>query len=700
MFVSLAGCQRDIGVLRPSLAPLGLHTQAAPGGTSATESSTPPADAAAGAVIVRGTPVQPRLAAPGDAADPQERRDIQISFTDTALKTVVDTLLGDILNLPYTYDPRVQGTVSLHTGRQMSSTEVLRLLETLLRMNGAALVRAEGLYRVVPLADARAGSGAPAASGGPGYAVSALPLRYVSATTMQQLLEPIYQASGQVQIDAGLNLLLVVGTADERRSIIDAARGFDVDWMAGRSVGIFPLSQSRPEPVIRELETIFAAGDKGIAAGAVTFLPVQRLNGVLAVANTPSIIDKVSAWIERLDHGTANQRNLFVYYVQHAKARDIALVLTRLFDGGGSETEPAAPSRVTPAGRPTVTLETSGGSPGGGLATPAPADAMPFLSARPPAAGKAEVEAQPPGGVRIIADAPSNTLVILAFPQEYKLIEQALHRLDVAPQQVLIEATIAEVTLNDRLRYGVQTYLKSDSGDVQGGFTLAQQALRPITQTPGFNLLVSRYGDPRGVLTALDEITDVKVVSSPQLVVMDNQEAQLQVGDRVPVITRQAVSTDNPSAPVVNSVEYQNTGVILRVTPRINAGGMVTMDIQQEVSSVSRSANTGALTPTISRRAIESNVSIRSGQTVVLGGLISDQQTVGSSGLPGLSRIPVLGALFGEKTNGLQRTELIVFITPRVVRNPDDAEAVTQELMRRLRGLAPPPGVARTTTDP
>jgi general secretion pathway protein D len=684
------------------MAELGLHPAAAPAaGVSAPAPEPRPAP-----VVVPGGAARPALP-PAPAAGGADG--VELEFSEAPLKTVVDTVLGDILKVPYLYDARVQGTVSVHTGRPLGGPEALGVVEALLHANGAALLRDGETWRVVPAEAARGGG--LVASDSPGNGISALALRHVGAAMMQRLLAGAYPAEA-VRAEPGLNLILAAGSSAERRAILEAARGFDVDWMAGRSVGIFPLAESRPAEVIRELQLLFGGGEAGTGAGSgpVRFLPVQRLNAVMVVAESAGGLDRAQAWIGRLDHGAGSGRRLYVHSLQHAKARELARLLGRLFGGGG--TGPAGESALAPGATP-VTMrlpaaaQTGEGQEAGALVTGPPPSPEPPVSPGGAASGGtadasaaesggdglAEGAGGAAGGVRIVADSQSNALVVLAFPDEDRLVEQALARLDVAPQQVLIEATIAEVTLNDRLRYGVQSFLKNNSGDVQGGFTLSDGGLRPVTQVPGFNLLLARSGDPRAVLSALDEVTDVTVVSSPQLVVMDNQTAQLQVGDRVPVITRQAIATDNPSAPVVNSVDYQDTGVILRVTPRINAGGKVAMDIQQEVSSVSRTSNTGTLTPTISRRSISSNVAVQSGQTVALGGLISDQQSRGHTGVPGLSRIPVLGALFSERSTGTQRTELLVFITPRVVRSADDAEAVTRELMSRISALQPAPAV-------
>jgi len=265
------------------------------------------------------------------------------------------------------------------------------------------------------------------------------------------------------------------------------------------------------------------------------------------------------------------------------------------------------------------------------------------------------------------------------------MVLAAIKKLDIVPLQVLIEATIAEVKLTDNMRFGLQWFFKS--GDVTGIFSSGQSG--DIASTfPGFSL-VAAGSDAKVILDALEKETTVNIVSSPHLMVLDNQTASLQVGDEVPVITRQQQSTigspEDPST-VLNTVEYRNTGVIMNVTPRVNSGGSIIMEVEQEVSNVVPSAKE-TLTPTISQRKFKSSLVVQSGDTVVLGGLIFDFTTKQRQGLPLLSKLPIIGALFGSTDNNDERTELVMLITPRLVRNQYEARQVTDEVRRRLRSL-------------
>ena len=288
-----------------------------------------------------------------------------------------------------------------------------------------------------------------------------------------------------------------------------------------------------------------------------------------------------------------------------------------------------------------------------------------------------------PDQLRIVSDARNNALIIYANPKEYELIDQAMQRLDVVPLQVLIEATIAEVTLNNQLQYGLQWFF--NSGDSSFAFTtLTSGAVASVF--PGFNYVLNATS-AKVVLSALTQITQVKVISSPELLVLDNGTAHLQVGDQVPITTQSAVSVISPGAPVVNSVDYLNTGVLLNITPRVSSSGLVLLDIDQEVSDVVKTTSSNIDSPTIQQRRIQSSVAVNTGETIALGGLITDHSENTVTGIPVLSNIPILGNLFKTTDNSHNRTELLVLLSPKVIKNTSDARLATSELRQRLKGM-------------
>ena len=672
--------------------------------------------------------------------------DVRINFENAPLRDVVRLIMTDTLHLNYVIDPRVQGSVTIATVNPISRANLLAMLETILRMNGGALVADRTGYRIVPAGEAL-GPAAVTPLGDlkeplpAGYGLSIIPLRYISAQNIGEILGPLKSLPGLVRIDTARNLLIVAGERNERQYLIDTVRSFDVDWLRDKSVGIFPLKHADPASVIAELETmlggglaagasaavqaaaqaaapegtppptVVAAGSAPPLKGVVKLLPIVRLNAVLVVSQNPEMLREIDQWIARLDRDSSAGASLYVYYLKNGKAADIARMLNQVFGLPSARTgEPSgrvapglAPVAVGGAGNTSALASTGVGgmastglSSVGGLgsvnqpAGPAAPRRAASASAIEGSTGVGGPTAPGFAGVRVIPDEVGNALLILALPDTYKMIEAAIRQIDVPALQVLIEATIAEVTLNNELRYGLQFYLSHlNVASSQASTILTTGSTLGIaSDLPGFSFLLGKKG-PGIILDALSSKTNVNVISSPHLVVQDNQEARLQVGDVVPVTVQQAVSTAESNAPIVNSIQYINTGVILHVTPRINVGGMVSLDVEQEVSSVSTSASTGTLTPTISERRIDSTVTIETGQTIVLGGLISDSRTGTKSGIPLISDIPLVGAAAGVTDNTVAKTELIVFITPHVIRNSSEAQGVSEELRAKILGATP-----------
>ena len=669
-----------------------------------------PAEPPLQAQIYPGRTPTARARQGGTAQAQRTAEGVQLNFDGAEIREVAKVILGDILGKTYSINPDVQGQVTLSSSAPIAEKDLLAVLETVLRSNGASLVdTGAGTYQIMPV-DAAIGRSEVVPIGGrpvpvrPGYGLTIVPLRNISATAAAQFIQPLVASPEDIRIDPGRNAILFSGTSTERQNVVDTLADLDVDWMAGKSIGLFPLQRTTAEAVIPELQAIFSPFDPtGAEPSLMRFLPIARLNAVLAIGTDPDQIREVSRWVARLDHGEVVGPQFYVYYLKHRSAEDVAKLLNEAFGGGGGGTSEPGPSLASatttlgstpqpgspPGSPPPPGEDTGGGEAAGGIG------GAPGAGGATPPSGS---EAAPTGGpVRIAASKANNALLIRATPPVYSQIEATLLRLDTAPWQVLIEATIAEVTLNDDLRYGVQFFLQN--GAVKGGFTQnstipstggSTAALLPALNVPGFNFVFTP-GSSNITIDALSQITDVKVLSSPSVVVQDNSEAMLTVGQEVPVTTRSAQGVFEANAPVINSIEYRNTGVILQVRPRINSNQAVSLEIAQEVSRVESQGGTpSAPTPTFTQRKVTSRVNVQSGQTVVLGGLIQENESRGRSRVPILGDIPIIGNLFGStsRTNG--RTELIVFITPRVIRNPEDARDVSEELRSRLKSLRPP----------
>jgi len=654
----------------------------------------------------------------------------EINFENAPLATVAKAVLGDILGVGYTIDPRVQATVSLSSGRPVARKDILFVLESALRVSNVALVREAQGYRLVPSQEA-IGTGTLDGSAGlePGYGLTVVPLQFVSAQTLIKLLDNFATKPGMVRADPARNLVIVQGNAADRRAALGTVLSFDADWMRGQSVGIYPVSNGTPEPMIDELEKIIDAGEGGLSQNLVKLQPIGRQNAILVVTRKPELLKTVSTWITRLDKAGSAGTGVRVYRMRYGDARQVAALLNDMFTGesGGaleSPTNQLAPrsgalastsNRSGFGGSPTPQQQlASAASPGGGLggATQPNSGAMNFDARFADASGGRFNQLAPPappvrvagGGaagapftnVRISPDVVNNALLVYSNQENYRIIERAVRQIDQPQLQVAIDATIAEVTLNDKLNYGVQFFLKSsdvglgsDAGSILNTASATSTVLSRMI--PGFNFLVGTQAEPRVILDALHKVTDVKVLSTPSLVVLDNQFAALLVGDQIPVTTRTAQSVEVPTAPIVNNIDYRNTGVILRVMPRINANGNVLLDVEQEISSVAQTATADTLTPTVSQRKVRSSIAVASGQTVLLGGLISERHDKTRSGVPGLDQVPGLGALFSHTIGTMERTELIIFIRPQIIRNGVDAQHVAEALRAQMRGFAPPP---------
>jgi general secretion pathway protein D len=705
-----------------------------------------------GSVIGPGAPVEKRPAKEGKYT---------LNFDDADLGEVAKVILGDMLRVNYVLSPKVAGKVSLQTARPLTDEELIPTLEMLLKMNGAVLLRDKGLYRIEP--DATAMIDAPGARLGvagqtlpAGYQLRVVPLRYVGAQEMQKVIEPMMPPKSIIRADATRNILLLAGTSEELEGVLETIRLFDVDFMRGMSVGLYPLKNVEPATIVEELDKVLGDTAKGPLAGVVRLLPIERLNAILAVTPQPRYLDEVETWVERLDrYSTTRAGGIHVYRVQNVDAVELAETLSGIFGEGtaqrrtprpslspgmtgteigafgaagatgdldgssfgttgtsrstrglGSTTGDTIGSSMTGGSRRTggLGIETGGlGTGTGGLGSGTGTGMRGGIRGRDVsgarrARGAAVAEV---GGMRIVADPANNALIITAKAQEYKEIEAVIKELDRVPLQVLIDASIVELSLDGQLRYGLQWLFNQGSGAYALGNTTAGQENGLTTEAlttaaaaagGGFSYaFVNSAKDIRIVLNALASENKVNVISSPSLMVLNNQEAQINVGDTIPLATAQTTGlagvgvTNQPT--ITSSFQYVDTGVILHVRPRVNAGGLVTLEITQEVSTPRQTTVGNTDTFIISKRAIESAVAVGSGGTVALGGLIRDNQTKDLTGIPFLSKIPFLGTLFGTTTRNRNRTELVVLLTPRVVQERKDIGPITNEFKRKLTGL-------------
>lgn len=647
----------------------------------------------------------------------------QLTFVDADAKRVAEAVLGAMLGVDYSIDPEVSGTVTLRTASPVPRDQLLPLLESALRPAGAVVVVEGGRYRVMPRAAARGQApltgqmgGAPRngpspTTGGPlgepgmpdvgdvtpGFATEVIPLRAASAEQIGRMITQFLGEGVVGAVEPGQNRITITGSAEERRAARQIIARFDVDTLADMQFDLVRLETVDAGTLASELRRIFQP-PYDIIGSRVRVIPLPRLRSILLVAQDRGDIDRVRPWITRLDSGAAGRRRLYSYVVQNGRARDVARILQRVLGMGGDSSTDEATGQ-NPAQSPAANLSDSFGTTGGAGTSGGTARTPPTLTANADAHARDtdrtdNATAQPrSGGPRVIASDETNSLLIYADGEEYEFIRDALSRLDQPVPQVLIEAVLAEVTLTRDLRYGVNFNVFSGNWT---GTNSSSSGRTPASVFPGFS--VNWVGSSAAaVLNTLQSRTNVRVLSSPKLVVLNNQTATLQVGDQVPIVTQQVQGVSAPGAPIVNNVEMRDTGVILRVTPRVNESGTVTLDINQEVSDVARTTTSGINSPTIQQRRIASVVATRSGEMVALGGLIRDRTVEGRAGIPLLSQIPIVGGLFGNHSREGTRTELIILLTPTVIRAPQDAQGVVRQLIDALDRAGPlvESGIAR-----
>ncbi|OAI30426.1 type II secretion system protein GspD [Methylosinus sp. R-45379] len=676
------------------------------------------------------------MASASPASGATERGDgVEINFDQADVQTVAKALLGDALGLNFVVDARITTPITLVAAAPIARKDVLPALESALRMSNAALVRDHDVIRIMPINEAN-GTG-PVTFGADqlGFGVTIVPLRYTSAAAVVKAAENFVSRPNMIRADSARNFILVQGSTNERHAVLSMIAGLDVEWMRNQSVGVYPLKSTSPATLVRELEQIFETGEGAQGAGAVKFQPISRMNAVMAMTQSPRMLERVTLWVRRLDRSDMTGTTVRIYRLENGNATKIAKILNEIFvgKGAGSSTSDTATSQIAPgasAAQSKLDSVSSGSAfgnsnnanssnarqasgAGAGQGGGQIAAAFENFNEKKEADAETKNDASSPGSllrgvfqnVRITADSSNNSIIVYSNQDDYRVIERSLRELDRPQMQVAIEATVAEVSLTDQLQYGVQYYLgnatranasqanssasststsSSSSSDTTSSSSTASVVSNLVLQRvlPGFNLVLGPEARPHLILNALSTLTSVKVLSAPSLVVADNQPALLQVGQEIPISTGTANILTNANT-VVNSFQMRDTGVILKVWPHVHGNGTIQLEVEQEISN----ATSTSLTPTISQRRVHSTISVTSGQTVMLGGMISEQDNSTLDGLPILRRITYLGDLFGNTDKSKSRQEIVVFVKPQIIRNGFDAQGVSEEFRSRLESM-------------
>jgi general secretion pathway protein D len=626
-----------------------------------------------------------------------EDGEIVLNFEGESIQSVVHTILGEVLQETFVIAPGVGGEVTFSTSRPVTREQLMPILELLLQWNGATMVFNEGRYHILPVSDAIKGHLVPLlgpAETARGYEVRAVPLKYISAIEMEKILQPYVRDGAIVMVDQNRSMIFLAGTREELLNYLKTVAIFDVDWLAGMSVGIYPLRTVDVDSITGELEGIFSGDGESPLAGMFRFVPLERLSSIMVITVHDEYLRKAEEWIEILDRGAAGAgKQLYVYRVKNLEAPVLAGYLTQIFGGEGGEANQNQPQGTLAPGLEPVEI--------GSVAD----FNQNRLGAQDQGAGQGDgsglVLAIGDGEIRITSVVETNSLLIQSTQAEYNSILAAIERIDIEPLQVLIESQVLDVELNEELQFGVNWFLTNNPNLIPPGIAGTDRYIQSMAfgsgsaEAGGFNFL-STIATPltsglpfvQATIAALDEVTDVRSLAAPSLLVRNNATSTITVGTQVPVQSS-AITTGNQN--VVSSAQYVSTGITLTVTPRINPGGLVYMDITQDVSrpgardpDISTSGN-----PPINNKTVTTQVAVQSGQTVFIGGLISEQTSTGRSGVPFLSRVPFLGTLFGARSKANVRSETLVMITPTVVETSADLQRVSKEMEKEFSRVPP-----------
>lgn len=574
------------------------------------------------------------------------------AFQDAPVAQVAQEILGSALGLSFTIDPAITGTMSFRIDRRLTRAQLLEAFEAALDANEIALVRNGDSLTLTPQSKAKGSAGIRMATDGvprAGYQVVAVPLSYVAPSEVAKAFEAMGNGKSVVYTNDKLGLLLLSGSGSELEGALQTVKVFDQSGFRGSKIRWVQLSNASANTVGADLDRVL----QGAGIFGVTVVPVKRLNGLFVFGHSADALDEVSRWVGQLDVISNDEGlSLWTYHPKNVSAESLGKTLNSVLSG------------QTAMG--TTAVSSDAAAPASTSANPAAAtQSMSFISSGEDA-------------VRVGVDTESNTLLISAPQPRWLQIQKILEEIDKRPSQILIEATILEVTLSDEFRLGVDWSVLSNAGRLKITSTSDQGGIVGPT-FPGISVTYID-SDIRAAVSALGSKTDVEVVSAPKIVTLANRTAKLQVGDQVPVAVQSARSSSNPDAPLVVTTEYRNTGVILDVTPRISGDDDVLLDISQEVSSVAKTTSSGIDSPTIQQRKMDSTLVLHDGGVVALGGLISTTRDNGSSGVPWVKDIPAIGLLFKTGSKDQRRTELIVLLTAKIMRDSQASDAVMNDL--------------------
>lgn len=631
--------------------------------------------------------------APVKPKEPSRGSKFVLNFDNADIYEVI-RVMAEMMKFNYIVDPRVRGVVNIHTSGQISSEEIFPIFQSILKLNGATAVQKGFIYEIVPFGEAKKLYTPPStavelekASAEEKYTIYIVPLKYIPVAEVSKMIKPFLSDGADIVEHPPHNILIIGDLASNVKKSMDIIGLFDIDIFSEMRVRIYPILNADVTEVAKEMERIFSSLEVSLKSArgvGITFTPIVRINSLLVVSSIPQIFERVEKWVKELDkippEGT--KVSVFVYYVQNGKAKDLADVLKQIYT---SEKKAEAKEKAV----------TPGAARGVRPSPSPPAATTPREEGILPSGGV------PEGEITIVVDETTNSLIIRAFHRDYKAILETIKKLDIYPKQVLIEVLLAEVTLDEETKYGLEFSTFTDSftsGASTYTYTVGMGGIgTPDSFVSGLRYSIVSAGKLSAAIHASATENRLRVITSPHILASNNKEAKIQIGSSEPILTNTyttpgattAATTSVVSTGLVEgTIEYKDIGVILSVTPRISDGKLVTLEISIEQSTVSQK-DLGNLknVPFFPKKTAKTTLSIMEGQTIVLGGLIDESKNATSAGVPFLSKIPILGALFGYQTRSINTTETILLMTPHVISDLQESNQVTQEFRDKVQKL-------------
>ena len=611
--------------------------------------------AGAFALILSSLPMiaAPVLAAPAAAGV----QTYTFVFKDADISQVAEEILGNSLGVAYRVEPGVVGKMNFSIEQRLTKAQLLAAFEAALS-NYDVVMTQDGDTIVLKARKQATIGGQVTTSSGPasgiGFQIRAVPINYGSATEIAKALGTVAKSDMVLYSSDSLGLILLGGRAEELDNAMTTIALFDQSTLSDARIRFYPLNSANAVTMATDLQDLLKAS----GTSSVAIAPMRRLNGIFAFSRSSDVLDQVGRWVQKLDVPSQDTSvKVWVYHPRGGSAENLVRTLNAVAGNGGDVMQPSATGGTTSTNTATDTGTSSGAGTDSGSNQ----------------------------GTRIVADKDTNSIIINAPEATLIRLQQVLNEIDHEPAQIFIEASILEVTLSKDLNYGVDWSKIASHGDLTvSNFTDKNTAFNTIA--PGFS--VSYVGtDISAAITAISSQSKVKIVSAPKITTIENSPATLEVGDQVPIVTQSAQATNTSGAPVINTVDYRSTGVMLKVTPRITSDNRILLDVSQEVSSVAKTVTSGIDSPTINQRKMDSSLIVPEGTVVALGGLISSSDSLSDNGIPGLKNIPLVGGLFKGQTHSNGRTELIVLLQAHILRDPSDYTSLTANLGADLKDL-------------